>query len=82
MSSQTSSRKAGIAQIEVYVPKLYVDLQELGRPTLKAEIFDRVPPGKYTIGLGQKNMSSLPDFEDSVTMGLNGNHSLKKFSML
>lgn len=38
-----------------------------------SERFDKVASGKYTADLGQLKMSVLADFEDSVTMALNGN---------
>ena len=47
----------GILGIELYIPKTYVDQTEL-------ENFDRVGKGKYTVGLGQKNMSVVGDRED------------------
>jgi 3-hydroxy-3-methylglutaryl CoA synthase len=41
-----------------------------------SERFDKVAAGKYTVDLGQQKMSALADFEDSVTMALNGNYIL------
>lgn len=40
------------------------------------EIYDRVQPGKYTLGLGQKNMAFTGDQEDVVSMSLTAVHSL------
>lgn len=59
------ARNAGITAIEVYIPKLYVDIEEL-------ETHHRAGKGKYTIGLGQKRMSIVTESEDSVSMGLTG----------
>ena len=40
------------------------------------EIFDNVPKGKYTIGLGQKFMACCDDREDINTFALTGMSSL------
>jgi hypothetical protein len=40
----------GICGIELYTPRLYVDQSDL-------EVFDNESVGKYTIGLGQQQMS-------------------------
>ena len=53
----------GISAIQVYFPNTYVSLEKL-------EDYDNVSKGKYTIGLGQKNMSVTNDREDSITMAL------------
>uniref|UniRef100_A0A0K0DWH4 Hydroxymethylglutaryl-CoA synthase n=1 Tax=Strongyloides stercoralis TaxID=6248 RepID=A0A0K0DWH4_STRER len=47
----------GIQSLEFYFPKNYVDQSKL-------EIFDNVSSGKYTIGLGQHQMSFFCDHED------------------
>jgi hydroxymethylglutaryl-CoA synthase len=47
----------GILAMDVYFPTQYVDQQKL-------ETFDKVSPGKYTIGLGQSKMSFCLDNED------------------
>ncbi|KTA95584.1 Hydroxymethylglutaryl-CoA synthase [Nakaseomyces glabratus] len=47
----------GIKGIEVYIPSQYVSEAEL-------EKYDGVSQGKYTIGLGQTNMSFVNDRED------------------
>jgi hydroxymethylglutaryl-CoA synthase len=60
------ARNVGISAIEVYIPKLYVEIEEL-------EAHHRAGKGKYTIGLGQKRMSVVTESEDSVSMGLTGN---------
>ena len=62
---------AGINQIELYFPKTYVDLIEMGR-VVSQESFDKKKQGTYTSDTGHHRMSSLPVFEDSVTMSLNG----------
>ena len=40
------------------------------------EVFDSVPKGKYTIGLGQKFMACCDDREDINTFALTGMSSL------
>uniref|UniRef100_A0A0N4Z3N6 Hydroxymethylglutaryl-CoA synthase n=1 Tax=Parastrongyloides trichosuri TaxID=131310 RepID=A0A0N4Z3N6_PARTI len=47
----------GIHALELYFPKNYVDQSKL-------EEFDKVSPGKYTIGLGQLQMGFFCDHED------------------
>lgn len=47
----------GIISMELILPSQFVDQTEL-------EIFDKVDPGKYTIGLGQDKMSFCTDRED------------------
>ena len=47
----------GILAIEIYFPKNYVDQEAL-------EDYDKVSSGKYTIGLGQTQMSFCYDNED------------------
>ncbi|XP_063220684.1 hydroxymethylglutaryl-CoA synthase 1 [Bacillus rossius redtenbacheri] len=47
----------GICALELIVPSQYVDQAEL-------ESHDGVPPGKYTIGLGQSKMGFCTDRED------------------
>ncbi|CUM66780.1 uncharacterized protein PRCAT00004461001 [Priceomyces carsonii] len=53
----------GIKGIEVYIPSQAVNQAEL-------EKFDGIPAGKYTIGLGQTNMSFVNDREDIYSMSL------------
>ncbi|KAL0273315.1 UNVERIFIED_CONTAM: hypothetical protein PYX00_006013 [Menopon gallinae] len=50
-------KDVGILAIEVYIPVMYVDQEELER-------YDNVSTGKYTIGLGQKRMTFCNDRED------------------
>jgi len=38
------------------------------------EVFDGVSKGKYTIGLGQKNMSFVEPYEDVNSMALTGKY--------
>ena len=40
------------------------------------EAYDKVQPGKYTLGLGQRNMAFTGDQEDVVSMSLTAVHSL------
>ena len=53
----------GIIDIQIYFPKYYISQYEL-------EEYDKVPHGKYTIGLGQTNMSFVDDNEDINSMCL------------
>eukprot|EP01111_Echinosteliopsis_oligospora_P018916 TRINITY_DN891_c0_g1_i1.p1 TRINITY_DN891_c0_g1~~TRINITY_DN891_c0_g1_i1.p1 ORF type:complete len:454 (-),score=123.57 TRINITY_DN891_c0_g1_i1:38-1399(-) len=50
-------KNVGIVAIDVYFPQRYVNQTEL-------EAFDKAPAGKYTVGLGQTNMSFVGDRED------------------
>ncbi len=47
----------GILAMQIYFPVQYVEQSKL-------ETFDKVSPGKYTIGLGQQRMSFCLDNED------------------
>lgn len=53
----------GIKGIEIYIPTDYVNQSDL-------EVFDGIPQGKYTIGLGQTNMSFVNDRQDIYSMCL------------
>ena len=53
----------GIIDIQIYFPKYYISQYEL-------EEYDKVPHGKYIIGLGQTNMSFVDDNEDINSMCL------------
>ena len=53
----------GIVAMEVYFPSLRVNQTEL-------EAFDGASSGKYTIGLGQKNMGFCTDREDIHSLAL------------
>jgi len=53
----------GIIDIQIYFPRYYISQFEL-------EEYDKVPHGKYTIGLGQTNMSFVDDNEDINSMCL------------
>ena len=55
----------GISLIEVYIPKLFVDIEDL-------ESHHKASKGKYTIGLGQHRMSVVSEAEDSVSMAMTG----------
>lgn len=61
----------GISAIQVYFPNTYVNLDKL-------ENYDRASKGKYTIGLGQSNMSVTNDREDTITMALTVTEALIK----
>ena len=55
--------------MELYVPNYYVDQSEL-------EVFDKVSTGKYTVGLGQKQMGFVGDNEDVNSLCLTVVHRL------
>ncbi|EFO15838.2 hydroxymethylglutaryl-CoA synthase [Loa loa] len=55
--------QVGIRGIELYIPKLYINQEDL-------ETFDNVEKGKYTIGLGQDEMSFCADHEDITSICL------------
>ncbi|KAN0018233.1 hypothetical protein ACTFIU_010847 [Dictyostelium citrinum] len=57
------ARDIGICAIDIYFPQTYVNQSEL-------EKYDKVSNGKYTIGLGQNNMSFVGDREDIVSMAM------------
>ncbi|EPE08961.1 hydroxymethylglutaryl- synthase [Ophiostoma piceae UAMH 11346] len=59
----------GIKAIEIYFPSQYVEQAEL-------EKFDGVSTGKYTIGLGQTNMSFCDDREDIYSFALTATKNL------
>lgn len=60
-----TAQNCGISRIEVYIPKLFVEIDEL-------EQHHGASKGKYTVGLGQKKMSIVSEAEDSVSMALTG----------
>ena len=61
----------GIRAMELYVPNYYVDQSEL-------EVHDKVSSGKYTVGLGQKQMGFVGDNEDVNSLCLTVVHRLFK----
>ncbi|KAJ1548863.1 hypothetical protein HK405_013729 [Cladochytrium tenue] len=65
----TNTKNVGILGAEIYIPKKYVSQEEL-------EQFDGVSAGKYTIGLGQTNMSVCDDREDINSICLTAVHGL------
>ncbi|KAF9434655.1 hypothetical protein BGZ76_007658 [Entomortierella beljakovae] len=62
-SSRTFPVNVGIHALEFYFPSKYVNQTEL-------EQFDNVSAGKYTIGLGQTQMSVCDDREDVNSISL------------
>ena len=77
---QAKATNIGIKAIEIYFPKTYVNQEDLGIIIIISflhlskfiEKFDGVSSGKYTIGLGQKNMSFTNSFEDINSICLTG----------
>ncbi|KEQ75119.1 hydroxymethylglutaryl-CoA synthase [Aureobasidium namibiae CBS 147.97] len=68
---ETRPRRVGIKGIEVYFPPKFVDQTDL-------EAHDGISAGKYTIGLGQKQMSFCDDREDIYSFSLTVVSSLMK----
>jgi len=68
---RSSPANIGILAVELYFPSTYVDQAEL-------EDFDKVPKGKYTIGLGQTRMASVSDREDVNSIALTAVSNLMK----
>lgn len=56
-------KNIGIIAMDIYFPRSYVSQSKL-------EEYDGVPPGKYTIGLGQEKMAFCQDNEDIVSLSL------------
>ena len=56
--------KIGINKIGFYVPKYYIDMRELARKR-------NVDPNKFTIGLGQDEMSVNPITQDTISLAAN-----------
>lgn len=55
---------AGISDIGIYIPKYYLTHEELAKAR-------GVPVEKFHAGLGNYNMSIIPNWEDAVTMAAN-----------
>ena len=53
----------GIIDIQIYFPRYYISQKDL-------EQYDKISSGKYTIGLGQENLSFLDDTEDINSLSL------------
>lgn len=69
-------RNFGIAALELYIPKPFVDMNKFGKRQSDPEIYNRVPRGKYTTGLGQQKMSFVSENEDPVSLAMNGSFVL------
>lgn len=83
----SGARDVGICAMEMYVPSMFVSQADLGTPPFiqlsfesltrpRAEAFDQVSAGKYTIGLGQTNMAFVADNEDINSICLTAVHNL------
>lgn len=66
---QATDANLGILGLEVYFPSTYVEQEAL-------EKYDGVSQGKYTVGLGQKNMGFCSDREDINSVALTAVQSL------
>jgi len=70
MTSTTSSNKhVGILALEVYTPSTYISQSKL-------EEHCGVPPGKFTVGLGQDGLAVCGDAEDVNSLSLTVVHAL------
>lgn len=56
--------EVGVTNLSIYVPHYYLTHEELARAR-------GVPVEKYTVGLGNRKMAILPNWEDSVTLAAN-----------
>ncbi|KAF9645814.1 hydroxymethylglutaryl-CoA synthase [Thelephora ganbajun] len=61
--SETRPKDVGILAMEMYFPSRCISQEDL-------EVFDGVPKGKYTIGLGQSYMACTDDREDINSFAL------------
>ncbi|KAG8938182.1 ATP-dependent 5'-3' DNA helicase hcs1, partial [Tulasnella sp. 424] len=75
MASSTRPQNVGILAMEMWFPRRCISEEEL-------EVFDGVPKGKYTIGLGQEYMAYIDDREDINSIALTTVSSLiKKYNI-
>lgn len=75
MASSTRPENVGILAMEMWFPRRCISEEEL-------EVFDGVPKGKYTIGLGQEYMACIDDREDINSIALTTVSSLiKKYNI-
>ena len=56
--------EVGVSDIAIYIPQFYLSYEELAKAR-------GIPKEKYMLGLGNHNMSVLPNYEDAVTMAAN-----------
>ncbi len=59
----------GVSDIGVYIPNYYLSHEDLANAR-------GIPKEKFQIGLGNRNMAILPNWEDSVTMAANAAQQL------
>ena len=71
VNTQIYPQDVGIIAMEIYFPSTYVSQSDL-------EDFNKVPKGKYTIGLGQLNMACVNDREDINSISLTCIRNLMK----
>jgi Hydroxymethylglutaryl-coenzyme A synthase N terminal len=62
-------KRIGVLAMEVYTPSTYIAQEAL-------EVHSGVPPGKYTLGLGQEGLAVTGDAEDINSLCLTVVHSL------
>ena len=62
-------KDVGVSDIAIYVPRYYLPLEDLAAAR-------GVPKEKYTVGLGNKRMAIVPNWEDAVTMAANAAYRL------
>ena len=63
MKKVEKPKDVGLLAMEIYFPSTYVSQEDL-------EVFNKVPKGKYTIGLGQTTMACVNDREDINSISL------------
>ncbi|THH27130.1 hypothetical protein EUX98_g7052 [Antrodiella citrinella] len=73
--AQPRPKDVGILAMEMYFPRRCISEEEL-------EVFDNVPKGKYTIGLGQRFMACCDDREDINSFALTGTRILSNNRVL
>ena len=59
----------GISDIAIYIPAYYLSHHDLAEAR-------NIPVEKFTVGLGNKNMAIIPNWEDGVTMAANAAYQL------
>ena len=68
-TDKNNEKHVGILALEVYTPSTYISQAML-------EAHTGVPPGKYTLGLGQEGLAVCGDAEDVNSLALTVVHSL------
>ena len=69
MTDSSTNKHVGILALEVYAPSTFISQTKL-------EEHCGVPPGKFTLGLGQDGLAVCGDAEDVNSLALTVVHSL------